>query len=342
MDPFTHALASVALARTRRGILPRFGTAMLVVGGMAPDLDYASYFAGAGAFLRFHRTFFHSIPGAAVMTCVVAGAFCFLDKKWKRRTSRKLPTAPLTFILALAVCAIGSAGHILLDLSSGEGLQLLWPFRLRWSAWSLAANFDPWVLVLLIAGLLIPQLFRLVSEEIGARKKRASGTGAVITLSLLVAYFGVRAELHSRAVDLLLSSEYHGREPLAAGAFPSSADPFDWRGIVSTGNTIEEIGVPLGPRADFNSDRSLTHYKPGESPALDAAEKTAGVQLFLKYAQFPFATVNRREAGYRFDLRDARFPPDDANPASIVIRVDLDGSLRIAHEEFKYAFSANP
>src|SRR5208283_40525 len=105
-------------------------------------------------------------------------------------------------------------------------------------------------------------------------------------------------------VDLLLSSEYHGREPLAAGAFPSLTNPLDWRGVVSTDNTMEEVAVPLGPRADFNPDRSLTHYKPEESPALDVAQKTPAVQRFLKYAEFPLASLVRREDGYRFELRD--------------------------------------
>ena len=48
MEPVTHALTSLALARVGQRRLPRFGTAMLVVAGVAPDLDYASYLGGAG------------------------------------------------------------------------------------------------------------------------------------------------------------------------------------------------------------------------------------------------------------------------------------------------------
>ena len=39
MEPFTHAFTSLALARAGGRRLPRFGTAMLVVSGLAPDLD---------------------------------------------------------------------------------------------------------------------------------------------------------------------------------------------------------------------------------------------------------------------------------------------------------------
>jgi membrane-bound metal-dependent hydrolase YbcI (DUF457 family) len=315
---------------------------MLIAGGVAPDLDYASYFAGAGDFLRFHRTLFHSLPGVALMAAAVAAAFCVFDKRWEPKRPQKKQLAPLTFVAAVAVCAIGSATHILLDLASGEGLQLLWPLRVHWSAWSLVANFDPWVLALLISGLLIPQLFRLVGEEIGAPKNGAGRGAAVFTVLLLTGYLCARAELHSRAVDLLLSNEYGGREPLAAGAFPSSANPLAWRGIVSTDNTIEEIVVALGPRADFNPERSVTHYKPAESQALEAAEKTDSARRFLKYAEFPLASVSRREDGTRCELRDVRFPAGDANPADIIVRVDLDSAVHVMSEEYRSASSSHP
>ncbi|MGD0965171.1 MAG: metal-dependent hydrolase [Candidatus Acidiferrales bacterium] len=343
MEPFTHALASVALARTRPKLLPRFGLAMLIGSGVAPDLDYASYWGGAGAFLRFHRTLFHSIPGAALTTCAMAAAFCALDKQWNGKTPQKSPTIPFTCVSALAVCAVGWGGHILLDLASGEGLQLLWPFRVHWTAWNLVANFDPWVLLLLIGGLLLPQLFRLVGEEIGTHRRSKAGAGtAIFTLLLLGAYLGARADLRSRAIDLLLSSEYRGHEPLAAGAFPWSANPLNWRGVVSTDNTMEELLVPLSSPADFNAGRSLTHYKPEESPALEAAEKTESAQRFLKYAEFPLASVGRREDGYRFELRDVRFPARNASPANVIVRVDLDSSLRVTREQYRYASSCDP
>jgi hypothetical protein len=276
------------------------------------------------------------------MICALAGLFCALVKKWPSGQLTKRRAAPLTFAPALTLCAMGAAGHDLLDLASGEGVQLAWPFRVHWSRWNLAASLDPWVLILLIAALLIPQLFRLVGEEVGARRKKSAGGGAAIaTLLLLFTYFGGRAYLHSRAVDVLLSSEYHGREPLSAGAFPSSSDPFSWRGIVSTDNTLEEIEVDLGPGSDFNPDRSLTHYKPADSPALEAADESGAAQRFLPYAEFPLASVTRREDGYRFGLRDLRFSANDDGPANMTVRVDLNSSSQIIREEFRYASSGN-
>ena len=58
------------------------------------------------------------------------------------------------------------------------------------------------------------------------RSRRAASAAAqavaqaVATLLLLLTYFGARAYLHGRAVDLLLSAEYHGREPLCSRGIP--------------------------------------------------------------------------------------------------------------------------
>jgi inner membrane protein len=344
VEPFTHAFTSLALARAGQKHLPRFGTAMLVVSGIAPDLDYASYVGGASAFMRFHRTALHSVAGSALMACAIAGAFCALDKRLPQNNrARARASAPLAFGPALAVCAVGAASHTLLDLVSGIGVQLLWPFRTHWSARNLANNFDLWILLVLVAGLLLPLLFRLISEEVGERKKGPGGSrAAVVTLLLLTAYLGARAYLHSQAIDLLLSREYHGRIPLEAGAFPESSTPFNWRGLVVTDDTIEEVGVPLGSGGEFSPERSLTHYKPQDSPALDVGEKTAAAARFLKYAQFPLASVQRLEAGYRVEVSDLRFASGDTEPANIFVRVDLDSELQVRHEAYLFASSPNP
>ncbi|MGH9708685.1 MAG: metal-dependent hydrolase [Candidatus Acidiferrales bacterium] len=348
MDPVTHALASLAVARAGQKRLPRFGTSMLIVAGIAPDLDYAAYLGGASVFLRLHRSLLHSLIGAFLTACVVAGAFCFLDRK----QPAKNPAARLQGKAALAVCAAGVALHLAFDLLSGVGVNLLWPFHAHWYGMALAENLDPWILILLIAGILLPALFGLVSEEIGERKKGPRGAAAgVITLLLLAGYFGVRANFRGTAEDLLLSREYHGREPDTATAFPASASPFDWRGVVATDNTIEIVvvatdntieivNVPLDPGAEFDSDRSLTYFKPDDSPALEAGERTPSARRFLSYAQFPLASIEHSDEGYRLELRDLRFARDDSSASNILLRVELGANLEVHDEEFFFASSA--
>jgi len=314
---------------------------MMVVSGITPDLDYGSYLGGASAFLQFHRTVLHSVLGTGLLICVIAGAFCLLDRRMPPQKSVSV-RSPLGFGPALAVCALGAAGHVLLDLVSGVGVELLWPFRVHWYGRDFVANFDPWVLTLLVAGLLLPVLFKLVNEEVTSGKKAPSGRpSAVITLVLLLGYLGLRAHLHGEAVDLLLSREYHGRIALAGEAFPEVFSPFNWRGIAVTDDTLEEVEVTPTRPDEFDSNNSVTRYKPEDSPALEVAEKSADAARFLIYARVPIASVRRIEDDYRVDVRDARFPDSDDDPANIVLRVDLASNFEIRRDELLFASGAS-
>jgi inner membrane protein len=334
MEPATHALVSLALSRAGFSRTTRLATPLLLVSGMAADLDLLSYLGGAGAFLRVHGTLFHSLFGSAVLMCILAGLACFADRRWNAKPNQ----FPLRFGPALLVCAIGDASHLLLDLCGSFPIRILWPFSNHWYAWDFVPLLDPWILLILAAGLLLPALFLLVSEEIGDRRKsRGAPRGAMITLFLVAAYLGGRGYLHSRALALLLSREYHGAVPLAAGAFPSSASPLEWRGVVSTDNTLETVDVSFASASEFDPDRSLTHYKPEPSPALDAAERSETAQRFVAYAQFPLASLDRLEEGSRFQLRDLRSSADSPGFADVVAIIDLDTQLRVTHQEFRFA-----
>ncbi|MFZ3218084.1 MAG: metal-dependent hydrolase [Candidatus Acidiferrales bacterium] len=340
MEPITQALTSLTLARVAQKQLPRYGAAMLVVAGVTADLDYASYFAGPESFLRFHRSVLHSLPGSAVMICALAAIFWAAARR--SAAGNAAASRPLRFAAALAVCALGAAIHLLFDLASGIGVQLFWPFHQKWFAWNILANIDPWVLALLVAGLLLPEVFHLASEEIGERKKVATGRLAgIITLLLLLVYCGARAGLHSRAIEELNSRDYHGRVPLASGAFPTSLSPFTWRGVISTDSTIETLDFSLAPGAELDPDRAVTRYKPAPSAALDAARNTPAAKMFLRYARFPLASLESTDEGYVFVLRDLRFAPADRSRDNVLVHITLNANLAVTSQEFRYAKAAN-
>jgi inner membrane protein len=344
VEPFTHAFTSLALARAGGRRLPRFGATMMIVAGLAPDLDYVTYLAGPRAFLHLHRAVLHSIAGSTAIAFGVAFAFCAIDRKYpQRKKSFSQVIAPLGFRAALACGAIGAAGHMLLDLASGIGVQLLWPFHTHWSGIEIIDDLDLWILLLLICGLLLPLLFGLVSEEVGARKKGPRGrVAALVTLTLIAAYFGWRANLHGRAVDLLLSREYHGRVALSAEAFPESSAPYQWRGVVETDDTMEMVDVGLGPREEFDSARSQTVFKPQPSPALSAGEDSATAREFLLYAKVPFAQVRPHEAGFQVEIHDMRFADGDRQPANIFVRMEYNSQIQLQRHGFYFASDPNP
>ncbi len=333
MDPVTHALVSATLDRAGLRRVSRSAMLILLVSGTAADLDLLSYLGGAGAYFHYHNAVLHSILGSAALAVATALAFCIFGREPQRQ--------PLRFPRVLLLCAIGAGVHLLLDCLGAQGVQLFWPFRARQFSLDLLPPIDPWILGVLIVGLLLPALFRLVSEEIGERKKKKTvSKGAVAALVLVALYTGARGLLHQRAVQTLMAHDYHGAAPLSAGAFPDSASPFLWRGVVATANTIEQISVPVGSEDEFHADSSLTNYKPEDSLALDVARRTPFAKQFLRYARFPIAELQSIPNGSLVTLRDLRFPQDSDSPGNLRAVIELDSQLHVRSEEIEFAGAA--
>ena len=264
MEPLTHALASLTLGRAGLDRATRLATPMLLVSGLAADLDWISYKAGPAAFLEWHRTASHSLLGAAVISVGVASGF------WLAGRGRSV-SRPVRYFPALSVCAAGAGLHLLMDLTNSAGVKLLWPFNARWFAWDLAGAIDPVLLFILLAGILIPGLLNLIGEEIGGHAKlKPFGRGAIIALSLAALYIGGRAIEHQRADSVLNSHTYRQEAPIRTGVFPTSS-PLLWRGVVETETGLHEIEVPLSPGAIFDARRAKSQSKPGNSRAIQRA-----------------------------------------------------------------------
>jgi membrane-bound metal-dependent hydrolase YbcI (DUF457 family) len=344
LEPFTHAFTSIALSQTARARLPRWGMVMLVAGGVTPDIDDIGYLVGPDAFFRLHRAALHSLLGGLILACALAYLFVDLDKKIPFTHPQKKKPAPLTFRIALLFCGIGVAGHILLDLISGVGVGLFWPFYGRFYGTSLTVNLDMWMLAILVLGLLLPLLIGMVNEEIGARKPKKQGVSisALVTFAMLAAYLGMRWDLRARAEHLLLYRDYFGREADSANAYPTLTSPFVWRGVVTTENTLEVIQVPVLQGDAFENARSQTFFKPPDTPELKAAQKTATARRYLLYARDPLAKDETREDDFRVEIRDLRFATDDTSPENLIARVQFNSLMKERYEKFIYATVFTP
>ena len=277
----------------------RLATPMLLVSGLAADLDWLAYLGGPRLFLAAHRTATHSLLGAALIACGDRRAF------FSALLGPALPAASVQFFPALIVCFAGAVVHLLLDLSTSYGVKLLWPFSGKWYAWDFAPSLDPVVLFLLLAAILLPRLFGLVTQEISGRSKvHPGGRGTTAVLLLVLLYFGGRAVAHQNALALLNARVYRGEAPLRSAAFPASS-PLNWTGLVETPDAIDEVPVPLS--GAFDPEAARPHFKPADSPALESARRSPAAQAFLAFARFPFATQEETPSGYRIEIRDLRF-----------------------------------
>jgi inner membrane protein len=340
VEPVTHLLASLALSRAGLKRATRWATPILLTAGLAPDLDFASRAAGPVAYFRLHRAATHSLVGAAALAVVLAAAFWWLGGKNRERGSPRVRFAP-----ALALAAIAIAAHLLLDLGTTYGVRLFWPFSARFYAWDLWAEADPWILLLLAAGVLLPALLALVVREIGARPPRRASRGAWAALALLAVYAAGRGVLHARACALLASHLYHDETPLAVGAFPSSASPFAWRGVADTADTIDTFELSLLPGATqdwFEPHRSRTHFKPHRSAALASARAAPLAQLWLAAARFPLATVLPTEHGYQVEFRDLRYPSGAGSLLMPAAVIHLNPGLEVVSQRLIFGPLLNP
>jgi membrane-bound metal-dependent hydrolase YbcI (DUF457 family) len=329
MDPLTHALASYTLKRAAFPRLPRLGTIAILIAGTIADIDLLSKFAGPSAFLAFYRTYFHSLLAALLFSVLIT----LLLRLRKPAQTGDSPAPLPIFAAALAASIL----HLLMDLCQTAGVELFWPFSPRRFALDWLPHLDLWILGILLAGILLPTLSRLVTEEIGAKSKGPRGKmGASLALATMILYVVLRFVLHGNALAALESRSYRGESPRKTAAFPESGSPFRWLGIVETASALHEVEVNVGPGASFDPDAAVTSYKPEPSPHLDAARDTPVARRFLQAARFPKATVEKTPGGFHIILRAFPSSGDATFGLRVHALIDTDPSGKILSQELAW------
>jgi membrane-bound metal-dependent hydrolase YbcI (DUF457 family) len=328
MDAFTHGLASYCVTRAA---LPRASRATMVaaiLAGSAANIDQLSASVGPSAYLAWYRTVTHSILGTLVIAVVFSMAAAFATRR------KSNPDKLRTILLAvLAACAL----HVAMDLTQNEGVQLLWPFRAQRYSADWVAHFDLWILLILLADTLLPQLLALITEEIGAKSKaRRVQVGRIIALVTVFLYIGARFILHGNAAAMMEARTYRGELPRRVAAFAESDSPFHWHGIVETERALLDLDLNVAPGSSFNPDAAVVSYKPESSAPLDAARSTESVRRFLQAAKFPKATVEKTNTGYRVQIRDLAEARDARSGARVMAIVETDPNAKVLSDELAW------
>lgn len=299
---------------------------MLVAGTIA-DLDLLSAFFGPATYFAARRTYTHSLLGTVVVILLIAFFSFFLNRK------RSLPV--WTLFLPLAAAA---TFHVVLDVFQSEGVALLWPFRPARFAMDWLPTIDPWILAILVAGILLPELIRLVTSEIGAKDKAPRGrNGAIVALCFVLIYSGARALLHTGSLAALEAHSYQGESARNVGSFPYALSIFTWRGVVETRSLLCTADVPAGPGRHFDPEASECLHKPEPSPALDAAQRTHTAKAYLRTAPFPRALVAKSADGYEVVIRSMRDLAENESHHRIAARILLDANLTVSDQELIWA-----
>ena len=324
MDIASHALASFALAR---GFFPRrrWPTVLgIVCAGTLADIDLLSSLFGPAAYFAARRTFTHSLLG---LVAIVA-----LSILLARYLGRKQPESLSALTIPLAVAA---GAHVLLDLCQSEGVALFWPFASVRFAANWLPNVDPWILAILVVGICLPELFHLITSEIGVKDKAPRGrNGAIIALAVIVVYLGARAFLQSSSAASLDPHSYAGESARKVEAFPDALSLLTWHGVVETQSLLCVADVPAGPGKSFDPELADCLHKPEFSPELDAAQKTDIAREYVRVMPFPRAAVAKTPDGYEVVIRSMRDAAERETNHRLAARILVDRRFGIVNEEF--------
>ena len=261
----------------------------------APDLDIFGNLKGPVFGFAHHRGFTHSFLGLALVSAAVVGlmygVWCLRGRK--TRDANSGPRWGLLFLLAY----LAGLSHILLDFTNNYGVRPFWPFGEKWYSWDIVFIWDPYIFVVLILGLVLPSLFGLINEEVGARQSGPRGRlAASLALIAVASWWGVRDYEHRRAVNALEARTYEKADPIRASAYPSWWTPFRWHGVIETQSIFADMPVDsLTPEVDA-ADTMQIHYKPAETAATLAAKRSYLGRAYLDWAAYPLVEAEHHDA----------------------------------------------
>lgn len=330
MDIGTHALSSLALSRAILPRAPRILWAWTISAGIFADSDQLSALFSPSGYLTWYRTYTHSL----LASLVIAGIFAAAYRVWSAAELREQLTVRAVFVAALLVQWL----HVAMDAAQWQGVELFWPFKPARIAADWLPSIDPWIIAILLAAIVLPEFFHLVSSEIGAKDKRPRGfVGAIVGLVFVVLYIGLRAEVHGTAVGQLRNRVYVGENPRQVAAFAELTSLVSWRGIAETESALHQVTANILSSRPASFDPGVNLFKPEPSALLRAAQATESAQRFLRVARFPKATVVKTEAGMEVQIRDLRYAAADERKHEPMVTVEFDLSGKLQSEEIGWA-----
>ena len=348
MEPITHLMTGVCLARAGFNRKAAYATIAMTVAAEAPDLDVLWSIHGPIAAFQHHRGWTHTFLGipfeAAMIVCAV-----WLFHRWRTRrpTSSKPPKAPIRWGLLYSFSLIALLSHLVLDWTNNYGLRPFFPFNPRWYAGSFVFIFDPVLFLILLIALIAPSLFGLISSEVGARRPAFRGRSwAIFALLGMAAVWTVRFVEHQKALQIAQAGDYDGAPVLLVAADPHPINPFSWQTVVETPQFYQVSTVNTFNSTLATNDRADTIYKPPTTLATLVAKRSWLGEVYLDWSRYPVVTETGTDPDglTTVSFRDLRFFYDTpffsgrektplsgavyVNADRRVVRMEMDGRIQ--------------
>jgi inner membrane protein len=314
MDPVTHTLAGLALARTGLARRTALGTATLVIAANLPDVDGVAYFGPPALDLAWRRGWTHGVLALVVLPFLLAGAMLLADRLVARLRRASIPDGARPGAL-LFLSFVGVWSHPVLDTLNTYGVRWLMPFAGTWFYGDTLFIVDPWLLAILAAGVLAARRRRRVrSFALDPDRPARPARLAVAVAALYVVAMAAGAVAARR----LVRAETGGEALMAA---PRPVNPFTRHVVVADGavyrtGTFRWLETPHLDPASME-----THPRPApDDPLLVRARGTEVGRRFLGWARFPVARLV--DGGTAIELADLRYAePGETSFAAVRIPV---------------------
>src|SRR5688500_11891506 len=243
------------------------------------------------------RGWTHGVLALVVLPFVLTAIMIGCDRCRRRSKAHDHPAAVPRQILLLS--AISILTHPTLDWMNSYGLRWLMPFDGTWFYGDSLFIVDPWLLLVLGAGVLMSRR----RERSGHPEPWSPARLAIgIATSYIVVMLGLQ-EVAERIAQRQVGGTGRARSGLIVTASP--ANPFRWRVHADEGQRywMGAVSLPEG-RVGFASEAL---EKNAEDPASIRAAADPRVAPFLDWARLPFYRVTRSGGRTFVRITDARY-----------------------------------
>lgn len=340
MDPVAHTLVGAVLAETGLKRVSRYATATLLIGVNLPDIDGIASFWGRDVSLFIRRGWTHGIVAIVVLPLLLAGII-WLWSRWRQSSTGDRPEFRPRWILLLSFLAVWS--HPLLDWLNTYGVRLLMPFDGRWFYGDTLFIIDPWLWLVLAAGILLSRqanktelafwivLAVLSSWLVLSTDRVHPGVQVVwvIGMALIVILHRSRprkspAPFYARVSTVMVIlyigtvygvariTENHMAEsfgePLQSQVNPLPGLPFSHRTILVFDDYYRVIGAD-------GKEYEVPREKPDE--IVSKAMQSESIRGFVTWMRYPYWEVEETAEGWHVRFWDLRYQGPGTNAAGI-------------------------
>jgi inner membrane protein len=327
MDNLCHTLAGLAMGEAGLKRKTALGNATLMIAANLPDVDGLALFWGRTAALGFRRGWTHGILAMCLGPPMLAVAMLGLDRLRRRRD---LAAAPARYRDLLLLSALGVWSHPLLDLMNVYGVRLLMPFSDRWFYGDTLFIADPWVWLVLAAGIVLArhaQRRDAVTPYRPARLALAGVTAYIAAMGALAVFGRTIVRLQARRQGFEVSR-------LMVAPVPMNPLSRDVVFVIPDGyGTARLAGLTL-----FWNGAEPRRRRSAESFARRVASTATG-QAYLRWARFPFFVPGGSDncPPQHSCIRDMRYAPqawaEVAVPDEETLSSSASPGIRSTHDE---------